>query len=136
MLEEKLQPEIGSLSEIEVLKARIEQLESRFKKEQPSASPEKKETEVKQEIKSYLRELQQMPEIAAPLATRDEAKEIEKFPTSQQVGALVSLVFEKGLGKAVRVADQINNPAILDEFHDILADRYYKELIDKRIIKP
>ena len=47
-----------------------------------------------------------------------------------------SLVFEKGLDAAVSVAKQLENPAILDEFHDILADRYYKELVDKKIIKP
>ena len=126
---------MGPGAEIEALKTRIEQLESRLKKEQPSVSPEKKETEVKQEIKSYLRELQQLPQTAAPLATRDEAEEIDEFPANQQVGALVSLVFEKGLREAIGVAYQINNPAVLDEFHDILADRYYKELIDKKIIK-
>ena len=51
------------------------------------------------------------------------------------MGALVSLVFEKGLDAAVSVAKQLENPAILDEFHDILADRYYKELVEKKIIK-
>ena len=77
-----------------------------------------------------------MPATAAPLATRDEADEIKKFPPSQQIGALVSLVFEKSLSEAVQVAKNLDNPAILDEFHDILADRYYKILIDKKIIKP
>jgi len=77
-----------------------------------------------------------MPSTAAPLATRDEADEIKKFPPSQQVGALVSLVFEKSLNEAISVARQLGNPAILDEFHDILADRYYKILIEKKIIKP
>jgi len=137
MAEGSPQPEkITPGAEIEALKARIEQLESQLKKEQPAVSPEKKETEVKHEIKGYLRELQQMPTTAAPLATRDEAEEIDKFPASQQVGALVSLVFEKGLGKAISVARQLDNPAILDEFHDILADRYYKELVENKIIRP
>jgi len=98
--------------------------------------PEEKEKVVKQEIKEYLQELQQTPPTAAPLATRDETDEIKKFPASQQVGALVSLVFEKSLNEAIQVAKELNNPAILDEFHDILADRYYKELIEKKIIKP
>ncbi|MBI2041657.1 MAG: hypothetical protein HYT20_01380 [Candidatus Nealsonbacteria bacterium] len=128
-------PEIISSPEIEALKERVMQLETRLKKEQPFVSPEKKEEKVKQDIKDYLQELQQIPSTAAPLATRDEAKEIKKFPASQQVGALVSLVFEKGLDAAVSVAKELNNPAILDEFHDILADRYYKELVEKKIIK-
>ena len=48
---------------------------------------------------------------------------------------LIDPVFEKGLDAAVSVARELNNPAILDEFHDILADRYYKELVAKKIIK-
>lgn len=145
MVEQNFKPEkIAPGAEIEALRERVEQLESQLKKEQPSVSPEKepfdtaqgREKAVKQEIKTYLRELQQIPNTAAPLATRDEAKEIKKFPASQQVGALVALVFEKGLDEAISVARQLNNPAILDEFHDILADRYYKELVEKKILKP
>lgn len=129
---EKGIPEIEH-PEIEELKAKVERLEARLEKEK---APEGKEKMVKQEIKTYLREIQQTPPTAAPLATRDEADEIKKFPPSQQVGALVSLVFEKGLKEAISVAKDLNNPAILDEFHDILADRYYKELVEKKILKP
>jgi len=121
--------------EIEVLKERIEKLEVQLKKERVPI-PEEEEKMVKQEIKSYLRKIQQTPSFAPPLATRDEAKEIEKFPPSQQVGALVSLVFEKGLPEAISVARALENPAILDEFHDTLVDRYYKILIEKGILKP
>src|SRR3989344_3169897 len=136
MAEKKFQTEkIVPGAELEALKERVEQLEAQLKKEQPLISPEKEEKAVKQEIKEYLSGLQQTPSTAAPLATRDEADEIKKFPSSQQVGALVSLVFEKGLEEAVSVARQLDNQAILDEFHDILADRYYKELVEKKIIK-
>ncbi len=119
--------------EIETLKERVEKIGEGVARE---SAPEEKEQAVKQEIKGYLQELQRIPTTAAPLATRDEADEIKKFPASQQVGALVSLVFEKSLGEAVQVAKNLDNPAILDEFHDILADRYYKILIEKKIIKP
>lgn len=136
MSEKNFQPEkMAKDSEIEALKERVEQLESQLKKE-TLLSPEKEEKAIKQEIKSYLRELQQLPSTAAPLATRDEADEVKKFPPNQQVGALVALVFEKGLEEAISVARQLDNPAILDEFHDILADRYYKELVEKKILKP
>lgn len=137
MAEKDFQPEkMMPGAEVEVLRKRVEQLEAQLKKEQPPISPEKEESAIKQEIKSYLRELQQTPTTAAPVATRDETEEIKKFPPSQQVGALVSLVFEKGLEEAISVAKGIDNPAILDEFHDILVDRYYKELVEKKIIKP
>ncbi len=129
---EKAMPE-KELPEMEVLKERAEKVEERLEKEE---APEEKERIIKQEIKEYLQELQQTPPTAAPLATRDETEEIKRFPPSQQVGALVSLVFEKGLEEAISVARGLDNPAILDEFHDILADRYYKELVEKKIIKP
>jgi len=48
---------------------------------------------------------------------------------------LVSLVFDKGLPQAISVATALNNQAILDEFHDILVDRYYQILIEKGILK-
>jgi hypothetical protein len=118
--------------EIAELKKRIEKLETQLEKEK---APEEKERIVKQEIKTYLQKLQKMPSFAAPKVVRDEAKEIAKFPTTQQVGTLVSLVFDKGLHQAISVARALNNPAILDEFHDILVDRYYQILIEKGILK-
>jgi chromosome segregation ATPase len=137
MPEKSFQPEkIIPGGEMEALQKRVEHLEGQLKKEQPAISPEKEEKAVKEEIKTYLKELQQAPTTVAPLAARDEAKEIKKFPPSQQIGALVSLVFEKGLGEAISVAKDIDNPAIMDELHDILVDRYFKELVEKKIIKP
>ena len=118
--------------EVIELKERVEKLEAQLRKEQV---PEDKERMVKQEIKSYLEELQQVPSSAAPVATRDETDEITKFEPDQQIGALVSLTFDKSLKEAILVARELNNPAILDEFHDILVDRYYDMLVEKRILK-
>jgi glutamyl-tRNA reductase len=120
------------IPEIKELKERIEKIEAELKKEK---APEEREKIVKQEIKTYLRKVQKMPSFAPPRVVRDEAKEIAKFPSTQQVGALVSLVFEKGLREAISVAKALDNPAILDEFHDILVDRYYEILIEKGILK-
>lgn len=118
--------------EIKELKERVEKLEAQLKKEK---APEKKEEIIKQEIKTYLRELQQTPPSAPPVITRDEAGEISKFPLNQQVGSLVSLVFEKGLNEAISVAKALDNPAVLDEFHDTLVDRYYEELIKRKFLR-
>ena len=128
---EKKVPEMER-PEIEEFKKRVEELEAQLKKEK---APEEKEKIVKQEIETYLRKMQKMPTFAAPKVVRDEAKEIKKFPSTQQVGALVSLVFDKGLHEAISAAKSLNNPAVLDEFHDILIDRYYQILIEKGILK-
>jgi len=128
-LEKSSKPES---QEVAGLKERVEKLEAQLRKEQ---APEDKERMVKQEIKSYLEELQQVPSSAAPVATRDETDEIIKFEPDQQIGALVSLAFDKNLQEAISVARELNNPAILDEFHDILVDRYYNMLVEKKILK-
>ena len=119
--------------EIEELSTRIEEIQKKLKKE---GDFQEREKIIKEEIKSYLEEFQKLPSFAAPKKVRDEAKEIAKFPKEQQVGALIALVFEKGLKEAISVAQALHNPAILDEFHDTLVDRFYKILLEKKIIKP
>lgn len=119
--------------EIKEMEERIKKLESRLEKEKSS---ENKERAVKQEIKTCLEEWQQTPSFASSLDVRDESKEIAEFEFSQQVGTIVSLVFEKGLSEAISVAREINNPAVLDELHDALVDRYYKMLKEKGILEP
>ena len=119
-------------SEIEKLRERIQEIESKVLE----VKPESREKIIKEEIRRYLEELQKTPPFASPTTTRDEVKEISKFPPSQQVGALISLVFEKGLREALSIARQLQNPAILDEFHDTLIDQFYERLIKEKIIKP
>jgi hypothetical protein len=130
-------PAPGSEKEKSVKMPGIEQIKEKIESAEglKEAAPENKEERIKQEIKGYLQNLQQMPPSPLPIASRDEAKEISKFPANQQVGALISLVFEKGLSEAISVAKAIDNPAILDEFHDLLVDRYYDELIKKKLLK-
>lgn len=115
------------------------EIEERIKKIKPQIEKEKfpsdRETLIKNEIKKYLQEIQKTPDFAPPVSTRDEVKEISRLEPSQQVGALVSLVFEKGLLKTVSLALALDNPAILDEFHDLLVDRYYQMLVEKGILK-
>lgn len=123
--------EFEKFSGIKELEKRIEKIETKLEKEK---MPEKEKI-IKKEIKTYLEKFQKMPVSSLPLVERDEVKEIKKFPAAQQVGALVSLVFEKNLKKAISLARALNDPAILDEFHDVLVDRYYKILIEKKIIK-
>lgn len=118
------------LPEIENLRERILKLDNKPEKE---ATPEKAEERIKKEIKSHLQELQQVSASAMPLQLRDEADEIKKMEPNQQVGALISLVFEKGLKQAVSIAKNLD-PAIQDEFHDILIDRYYAALLEQGVV--
>lgn len=120
--------------EIAELKERLKKIEEQL--ENKEVPEELKEKEIKEEIKRYLKKLQEMPDIASPVSDRDEAKEINKLEPSQQVGALVSLVFEKGLAHAISVVRTLGNPAIIDEFHDTVVDRYYETLVKEGVLKP
>lgn len=119
-------------AEIAQLKGRIKKLEAQLERQE---SREEKEKIIKKEIKSYLQELQKTPRFAPPTVSRDELKEIKQFSPDQQVGALIALVFEKGLNYGLSIAQALDNPAVLDEFHDVLVDRYYQMLVEKKILK-
>jgi len=121
----------GKLPDIEGLRERISEKEVEFGNE----APEAREKIVKEEIKGKLRELHSLSPFDIPLAGRDQADEISKFSSEKQIEALVSLVFEKGLEEAVSVAKRINNPAILDGFHDTLTNKYYEMLVSQGVIK-
>lgn len=131
MAEYRGQEKIRDLK-VEELTERLKEIETQIEGEN---RPEKRKKIIKQEIKDYLEELQKTPSFAPAPSTRDELEEIKKLEPTQQVGALISLVFEKGLLQAISVAQKLNNPAILDEFHDTLTDRYYQMLVEKGILK-
>ena len=130
--------EIGVLErdslEITELRKRIAELESKARMGEGIVNETEQKQEVRREIKKYLEEAQRTSS-SAPIATRDEIREIQRMEPNQQIGALVSLAFEKDLKTAIQVAKDTDNPAILDEFHDTLVDHYYRTLLNKGILK-
>ena len=48
---------------------------------------------------------------------------------------LTDLAFEKGVIHATEIAKGLDDPYILDEFHDTLDDRLYKYLIEQGKLK-
>jgi len=132
MIQYNKEKQILNQPEILEIKERLQKLEEQISKE---TSVENKEKIFKEEIKRYLQEAQETPTFAAPTAKRDEVQEIADFEPNQQVGALISLALEKGLSYAISVVRALDNPAILDEFHDTLVDRYYDILVQKGVLK-
>lgn len=49
---------------------------------------------------------------------------------ANQIKVLSDIAFEKGLDAAIEEAKKLNNPYILDEFHDVLVGEFYKKLIE------
>ena len=48
-----------------------------------------------------------------------------------KVQDLVDTAFTKGLAEAVKEVSKINNPALLDAFHDVLVDQLYDVLVER-----
>lgn len=48
---------------------------------------------------------------------------------------LIKDALTNGLAHALKKAESLRNPHILDDFHDTLADKYYEKLLESRILK-
>jgi len=118
---------------------------------------EKKAELNKQEVHSAV--MEQMQEISVPVPTlpsvendsinpnRDESG--QKADTSNvgfgttnfsgdlkdKVQELVNLAFTKSIEEAVKAASKLNNPALIDAFHDVLVDQLYNTLIERGKLK-
>ena len=62
---------------------------------------------------------------------KEEAEKLRGFEKNQQLKALVDLAFEKGVYYATEVVKNLDNPYLLDEFHDVLVDELHKKLVER-----
>jgi len=123
----------------ELEKKIIEKKKAIVEKDVPKEVKEKLE-EIRQieleKIKGLKKEEQprgKVPPVSPPIS--DDFKKIKRLDKENQVKTLIKLTFEKNLAYAVKVAKNLDNPYVLDEFHDTLIDKYYKELIEKKKLK-
>lgn len=98
--------------------------------------------EEKEMVRDVIREVASQNLLPAPPATAvsdDDAQktafEFKEKGHENIIVELISLAFSKGLASAMKVANALKNPHVLDEFHDTLADRYYQKLLEARKIK-
>jgi hypothetical protein len=123
---------------LEELKAKVQTIEKEDLEKKEEKLEVKREL-IKEEIKKQILKFQQKPSFAPPPSKIDEVKELENLERDQQIGALIEITLEKGLEKGVALAQalakKLNNPALLDEYHDVLVDRYFEILVEKGILK-
>ena len=55
----------------------------------------------------------------------------EKEKWQEQIEALIEMAFKEGLAKAIEAAKKLNDPFLLDKFHDTLANELKQELIER-----
>lgn len=128
------------MAEVPKFEQNIEELKSRIDAQRPRIEAEK-DTERKQElvrgeIREFISEVQSMrPASATAKEMKQKISGIQTLPPSQKLGALITMTFEDGIDTAIGIARALDDPAILDELHDTLIDSFYKELVEREIIK-
>ena len=68
-------------------------------------------------------------------AAQQAAQDLKEKEHKEIVEDLVGIAFTKGIAQALKTANALRNPHLLDEFHDTLADKYYAKLLAARKIK-
>lgn len=80
-----------------------------------------------------------LPAPAGAAVSDDDAKKavllLDEKEHEEVVNDLVAMALSKGMAYAMKAANSLRNPHILDEFHDVLADKYYQKLLEARKIK-
>ncbi len=49
----------------------------------------------------------------------------------KQIQRLIDIAFNKGLADAIDEARKLNNPYIIDRFHDVLKDELHNALVER-----
>lgn len=116
--------------------------------EKKRALIEKKEVDKhdKELIKEIIKEKVEIPKptkvTPAPAPTAPskvivkKVKELKGEKKERQIELLTDLAFDKGVVHATEVAKKLDDPYILDKFHDTLVDELYNYLIEQKKLKP
>jgi len=116
-----------------------ERLEAK-KQELASGGVEKPEREIVREVIQDV-SLEKTPPPAgesAPAsndAAQKAAYNLKEKEHAHIIEELIGLALAQGLAIAVKTANHLKNPHLLDEFHDALADKYYEKLLAARKLK-
>ena len=62
-------------------------------------------------------------------------QQIKNQPKERQIQLLIEMAFGKGVIEAVEVVKRLDNPYLLDEFHDALVDELYNKLVEQGKLK-
>lgn len=66
---------------------------------------------------------------SAPAPSAQTIQQVNQTTDAQnQVQALCDLAFQKGVDAAIETARSLNNPYVLDEFHDAMMDKFQERL--------
>ncbi len=121
-IRERISKEQEEYEKIKEVREREKELERQKEKQQPEAAEEKP--------------LFRRQAARVQLKTKKTAGKVKDPDISHHVAILVSLAFDKGIYQAVKSARDLNNPYLLDRFHDTLVNELYDQLVKHKKVKP
>jgi len=68
-------------------------------------------------------------------AVQQQTQKLKDEPKERQIELLIQMAFDKSVVEAVGVAKGLDNPYLLDAFHDALVDKLYNKLIEQGKLK-
>ncbi|MDP3792495.1 MAG: hypothetical protein Q8Q89_02070 [bacterium] len=74
----------------------------------------------------------QTPVASQPVVNQVEPPSYLSQELKDKIQEIVKLVFSKNLDEGIKEAAKTGNMALIDAFHDILADELYNQLIEQR----
>ena len=122
----------------EAIHEEIKWLEERLEARKQELSESGEAKHEKEIVREAIREAAQTPPPTPSIsddAALQAAYDLKEKEHEHIIEELILLALAKGLASAMKVANSLKNPHLLDEFHDALADKYYEKLLESRKLK-
>ncbi len=97
-------------------------------------SVEKQKEILKEAVDEKMTEIPSVSSVP-PQATQQTAVKLKDEPKERQIELLIQMTFDKGIIEAIEIAKNLDNPYLLDEFHDALIDHLYDKLVKEGKLK-
>lgn len=124
------------------IEVEIAELEKQLAEKKQELEDKKEVKHEKEIIKEIIKEKTETPAPSTikPVASSQKAivktvKALKGEKKERQVQLLTDLAFQKGVIHATEVARNLDDPYILDEFHDTLVDELYQYLVQQGKLK-
>lgn len=122
----------------EGLQAQIAQLERQLAQKRAESGVEKTAPYERAEVHAAIGEqIQALTPAPVPSVPKSGTAQSWKDPAlASTIQQLVNVAFTQNLSAAIAQAVKTGNPALIDAFHDVLADELHEELLNRQKLAP
>lgn len=125
------------------LEQEIANIEQKLAEKKAELSKEELHAAVKEQIQEKVPEYQPqtVPATLPPLAGSFDPAPSGELPSylsaelQEKIQELVNIAFTQSIEEAVKSVTKLNNPALIDAFHDVLVDQLYNTLVERGKLK-